>query len=253
MSQHPTIGTLALAAYCDAVIYDDRFVNQHANAVDGGAQALVLSTLDLLDAMVAKGLISSENYFECRTLLRRAGYFFIPVRGDELSQHLNASSVVKGNVIETAELKAIRENVLGVRMCNWLQLPKEAVWLDSTLKAFIRVLKSLWKPGADPSTITALSDWIVDQVDVRGWAHRFDTEAGDNIVKMGRGAHILALLTPPLDVPPDVRDAYWEWVEERVLAPIKEQFPDLYAGIVDWERRQIAIMADRDLTEGEFP
>ncbi|QLH38132.1 MAG: HNH endonuclease [Defluviicoccus sp.] len=249
--EHPTIGTCALAVHCNAVIYDDRFVNQHANAVDGGAQAVMLSTLDLLDAMVAHDLISFDDYFECRTLLRRAGYFFIPVRGDELARHLNASSVVEGKVIETAELKAIRENLLCIRMSNWLQLPKEALWLDSTLKAFIRVLKSLWNPGADPSSVTALSDWIVDQIDVRGWAHRMDSEAGDDIVKMGPGAHILMLLTPPIDVPVDVIDAYWEWVEERVLAPIKEQFPELYAGIIDWERRQIADMADMDLIEGE--
>ncbi len=59
------------------------------------------------------------------------------------------------------------------------------------------------------------------------------------------------LLTAPSDAPRDVKDAYWSWAEDRVLAPVKEQYPDLYAWIVEWQRRQISEMADMELTEGE--
>ena len=38
----------------------------------------------------------------------------------------------------------------------------------------------------------------------------------------------------------------WRWVEDRILAPIKEQFPDLYASIVEWQRSQISEMADME-------
>lgn len=217
----------------------------------GSAQAPIFSTLDLLDALASAGAISSDDRLEFRTLLRQAGYFFVPVSDDELARHLNASAVKDDKVIETAELKAIQENILRIRMSDWLQLPKEAPWLDTTLKAFIRVLKSLWRDDADLSSVTARSNWIVDQVDVRGWAHSLGPENGDNIVKTGRGAHILMLLTPPSDAAQEVKDAYWSWVEETVLAPIKEQFRDLYAWIVEWQRRQIAKMADMELTGGE--
>ena len=87
----------------------------------------------------------------------------------------------------------------------------------------------------------------MDQIDVRGWAHCFTGEHRDNIVKTDRGAHILTILTPPVDAPQAIKDEYWSWVEERVLAPIKEQYPDLYSWIVDWYRRLIADMA---VTEG---
>ena len=59
------------------------------------------------------------------------------------------------------------------------------------------------------------------------------------------------LLRSPFDAPQEVENAYWSWVEEGVLAPIKEQDPDLYAWIVDQERRRIAEMADMELAEGE--
>lgn len=248
--QHPTIGVIALAGDCDAVISDDRLLNQLAHVDDGSAQAPIFTTLDLLDALVSADAISADEQFEHRTLLRRAGYFFLPINEEELAEHLNASAVEEGKVVETAELKAIRENILRVRMSDWLQLPKEAPWLDSILKVFIRVLKSLWKDGADPSVVTALSDWIVDQVDVRGWAHSLGPENGDNVVRIGRGAQILpfTLLT---DASQEVKDAYSSWVEDRILAPIKEQFPDLYAWIVEQQRRQIAVMAETELIEGE--
>ncbi len=248
--QHPSIGVIALAGDCDAVISDDRLLNQHAHVDDGSAQAPIFTTLDLLGALVSVGAISADEQFEHRTLLRRAGYFFVPVNEDELAQHLNSSAVEEGEVVETAELKAIRENVLRVRMSDWLQLPKEAFWLDSTLKVFIRVMKSLWKDGVDLSVVTARSDWIVDQVDVRGWAHSLGPENGDNVVKIGRGAHILLLMLLT-DVSQEVKNAYSSWVEDRILAPIKEQFPDLYSWIVEQQRRQIAEMAETELTEEE--
>lgn len=249
--QHPTAGVIALARDCDAIISDDRFINQHAYVDNGNERVPIFTTLDLLDVLAAAGAISAGDRLEYRTLLRRAGYFFIPISADELAQHLNTSAVIDEQVIETAELKAIRENVLRVRMSDWLQLPKEAPWLVSTLRVLIRVLISLWKDGADLSDVMARSNWIVDQVDVRGWAHSLGPENGDNIVRTGRGVHILMLLTPPTDGPQEVKYAYWRWIEDRILAPIQEQFPDLYGWIVECHRRQIAEMVEMELPEGE--
>ena len=249
ISEHPTVGVIALAHDCDAIISDDRFLNQHANGCDGSAQALIFTTLDLLDFLVTTSAISDDERLEHRTLLRRAGYSLVPVSEDELSRHLNASTVEDYKVIETAELKAIRENILRVRMSDWLQLPEEAPWLDTILKTFIRVLKGLWKDGTEISTATARSNWIADQIDVRGWAHSFGPADGDNIVRIGRVGHLLMLLTPPTDAPPEITDSYWNWVERRILTPLKEEFPDVYAWIVKRYRSEITNMADMKPTE----
>jgi hypothetical protein len=250
ISEHPTAGVIALANDCTAIIVDDRFLNQHANVDYGSGQTPIYTTLDLLDALISIGTITPENLLEYQTLLRRSGYIFVPLKDDELACHL-AASIVKGDkVIETAELKAIRENILLVRMSTWLQLPKEVPWLDMLLKVLIRVLKGLWKPDADLSSARARSNWIMHQDDVCGWAQCLGGKNGDYIVKTGRGAHILMVITPPIDAPQDVKEEYQNWVEDRVLVPIKEQDPDLYSWIVEWHRRQIGKMADIDLTEG---
>ena len=212
----------------------------------------VYSTLDLLNAMLSSNAISEEDFLEFRTRLRRAGYFFVPVNEEELEHHLKVSVINDGKVIETAELKAIRESVLRVRMSDWLQLPKDAPWLDTTLKAYIGVLKGLWVDGADIDEVKIRSNWIVDQVDVQGWAHCFISEDADNLVRIGRGAHILALLTPPADTKQRIADAYWAWLEEKILGPIKEQFPDVYRWLVDWYRKKLSELAEAAVAEGEM-
>ncbi|RJO60303.1 HNH endonuclease [candidate division WS5 bacterium] len=249
--EHPSVGILALATYCDIAIIDDRFLNQHANIESGGTQVPVFSTLDLLNALVTAGVLTDDERLEHRTRLRRAGYFFVPVTVEELEQSLRDTTVADGAVVETAELKAIRESVLRVRMSNWLQLPEEAPWLDGTLKAFVRVIRNLWRDGADIEEITARSNWLVKHIDIRGWAHCLVPETADNVVRIGRATYILLMLLPLTEVKQRVEDAYCKWVEECILAPIQEQFPEVYAWLVNWFRSYVANMAEPQLSEGE--
>ena len=245
-------GILALAQDCDAVITDDRFLNRHGQISHNDVQTPLFTTLDLLDALVVAGSITAEDRLEYRTKLRRAGFFFVPLCEDELIQHLTSATVTEGKLNETTELKAIRENILLVRMSDWLQLPKEDVWLDTIFKVFVNVLRSLWRIGADISSIEARSNWILDQVDVRGWLHCIGPESRDDIAQTGQAKIIFMLLTPLVaDVPLNIREAYWGWVEDKVLAPITELYPDLYALIINLERRHISELADTDLTDEE--
>lgn len=248
---HPTFGVFSLAKGCNAIISDDRFLNQHPSVKNNDTSIPVFSTLDLIDTLVSTNSITAEERLEYRTRLRQAGYIFVPVSEYELAHHLNTSMVEDDKVVETAELKAIRENILQIRMSNWLQLPKEAHWLVEFHKTFVQVLKDQWKASVNFSIARARSDWIINQVDIRGWAHRYGTEGGANIVTIGRSAHIMALLTSPVEEPQQVKDKYWNWVEDRILAPIKEQYPDLYLELVEWHRRWIAETADMDLIEGK--
>ena len=251
ISEHPTATLFHSAIYCDAIITDDRFFNQHANFGDGDISKPIFSTLDIIDVLASKGTKTVEERLEYRTQLRRAGYIFVPVSGDELAHHLEASPVKDGRIDETAELKAIRENLLCVRMTTWLQIPKEFPWLNTSLIEFSRVIKSLWKADADFSSTRARSDWLMNQIDIRGWAHSFGKENGDHIAKTGRGGYLLLLLTPLVNVPREVQDEYWNWVQEKILAPIKKQYPDLYSWIIEEQRELIAKIADTDITERE--
>ena len=67
----------------DAIIVDDRFLNQHPNFDNNGASMSVFSTLDLIDALVSTGSKTSEERLDYRTQLRQAGYILVPVSEDE--------------------------------------------------------------------------------------------------------------------------------------------------------------------------
>lgn len=249
LAEHPTLAAIALAEKCDAVIADDRFLNQHSQIKHDSGLTPLLCTLELINVLASTGLINSDEWYECRTRLRQIGYFFIPLTEDELFHHLNTCKVKDKNVIETAELKAIRENLLRVRMSDWLQHPKEALWLDTILQVFLRVLRRLWLTTDEPSHIRARSNWILMQMDVRGWAHSFEKENAESISKNVLGSHSLALLTPRPEMSDEMKQEYWQWAESKVLEPLIQQSPDLLDWIVDWHRNHISKVSKMDLTK----
>ena len=246
--RHPTIEVLALVDNCDAIIADDRFINQHPDISNGGAHVPIFSTLNLLDTLVSYGSITSDDRFEYRNKLRSAGYFFVSIGDDELESYLGASLIKDNKIIETAELKAIRENVLCIRMNNWFRFPKELPWFDELIKTFLRVLKGLWNTETDFSCTRVQSDWIMDQVDIRSWIHCLSAKIGDDIVKSRWGMHIMLILIPPSTPSQEVREEYWKWVDERFLTPTKEQNPDLYSWIIDRHKEHIAEVVNLEMT-----
>ncbi|UZJ37366.1 MULTISPECIES: HNH endonuclease [unclassified Prosthecochloris] len=247
--EHPTIGVFALVANCDLVIVDDRFTNQHLNIDNGCETKPVISTLDLLDALVKHGVLSDDDRLEYRTRLRQAGYFFVSINEEELERCLKESSVTKGAVDETAELKAIRESVLCVRMRDWLKLPEEAPWLDGMQKAFIYTLRNLWADEADFDMVEPKSNWLIDQIDIRGWAHRLALENVENFVHVRYADFILLLIGPLIDVQQSVMDAYWSWVDKKILIPIQEESPKVYESLVSWFREYIIKMDVNNFSE----
>lgn len=240
----------SLTEHCDAIVADDRALNRHGHIEEDGCQTPIFSTMDVLDALVSTGAITPGERLEYRTRLRRAGYLFVPVEEEELAHHLLGSAVRDNKVVETAELKAIRENILLARMTGWLQLPEESDWLFTTIRMLIRVLKTLWTASGDElPDIEARSNWIAKQLDLCGWAQSFGEEYGDNLVKGARGELLLLLINVPSDTPQNLKDAYLGWVEDNFLAPFKEQYPDLYARIVEREKSLISNIAATDYME----
>lgn len=251
--EHPSVDILALTSYCDVAIIDDRFFNQHRHIGNDAATMTVLTTYQLLDALVEANKVTPAQNIEYRTQLRRAGYIFLPVDEHELGTLLNEAPVQAGQVMETAELKAIRESVLHVRMTNWLNHQDEDHWLNRTLETFSRVLKNVWKTNRTLPEIEALSDWLLAQLDVRGWAQALEPKSAEHLVKYGRALFILRLLLPPEEDQPKATDAYWDWIGRRILIPLQEQSPELYEHLVRLSREYIDSIDQMSLTVGNEP
>lgn len=243
---HPTFAIVDLAKDAEAIVVDDRFLNQHRNVDSGSALTPILTTLDLLDALHLKGDITLDQMLDRRTELRRASYLFVSVTNDELERHLSAAQVVDGRLVETAELKAIRENLLRIRMSHFLQLPKEALWLNGLMQTFMYVLKAQWRPEIDEATARARSEWLLELLDVRGWAHCLGGEGGLRMADYGYGAQIMLLLSAPPNITPETKEKYWRWVDERILTKISQEDPEIYSWLIERTRELIAHVTEVD-------
>ncbi len=251
-SDLPSMSLTALAERVDAIIVDDRVFNQHGYFENPQSKALIFSTLDILSALALEKVISHDDCLDHRMTLRRAGYFFIPVEDEELLFRLMNSEIKDGKLIETLGLRAIRENILHIRMSGWLQAPKEMPWVDNVLRCFIRVLHSLWSTDMALDEIKIRSEWLLEQLNFSVWTYLLGKDNGTDFIQIGRSAYLMMLLLPVDEMSVDHKQKYWAWIEPRVLAPLKEQYPDLYARIVKVLREQISRLANTNFANGSF-
>ena len=101
--------------------------------------------------MQTAGDLTVEERLAHRTVLRQAGYQLIAVAEGELIHHVKRAPIVSGELIETAELKAIRESLLRARMSALVQLPVETSFLHGTLSAFVSAIREMWQSVPESS------------------------------------------------------------------------------------------------------
>ena len=234
---HTADDTFALPSDCDLIVVDDRNINKNTAVTNiDGRRLAVFSTLDVLNTIVA----SQEKWREWRTLLRRAGYFFVPVAPLELEDHLDAATVRNGKMEETPGLRAIRENLLCAQMNNWRQLPEEWFWLEESLTAFTKNLEDIWTENADFGEARARSDWVAEQIDFHALTHALSRE---NKTKADEREFGRLVMENMLSGPGTSRRAdkeFWKWLEDRVLGPLKERSPDSYSWIAELCGEEVA-------------
>ena len=245
MSEHPTVAVTKLASECDAIIVDDRFINQNESIQsEAGGSTPVFTTLDLLSTLRSNDLINSEVFSEHLTLLRRVGYMFVAISEMELSNQLETAPVKTGRLVETAELKATRDSILSARMGDWLQLPKEEAWLRNTMNTLARVLINVWTTTADIAGAPIRADWLFSHLDIRGWTQSFSKDKHGSVEKIGPIVYYFMMLTPPNGATAQAKKRYWSWLERRVLRPMKEREPELYDALLEVYRRHLADVVD---------
>ena len=252
IARHSTIDVVGLADVCNAIVIDDRFVNRHLNIATSErleSNTPVLTTLDVIDRLFAQGAISADDRLDYRASLRRYGYVSISLDSDELKQHIEMSTVKEGAVLETAELRAIRENILALRMGRWLHDHDGFLWIHSFFKVLKDTLKFLWSGSDKLSSVRARSDWIMNQMDIRGWAHVFDKGDDGGVIARLYAVTVTDLAFSPMTVTVERRDEFHRWLEERVLIPIRDHDRELLSQIVEYYRKLISEAANADLKE----
>lgn len=240
-SNHPSYGAILLADNCDAVIFDDRYFNKNSN-IQGKKNAVkTFTSLDLLYGLKEKGIISSKELNSYKTTLRKAGYFFVALEEEELLSYVLSSSVKGRKLIETLELKSVRESIIRVRMSNWLSLPDEASWMAGHFKLFSSVLKRLWQVclEQDLEATKIKANWLLEFLDIRGWAHSLSGEQMEQLGNTGRLNHVMLIVAFPPELQEDIKEEYLAWLDKKIVLPIKEEYPELYTLLLESQKAYI--------------
>jgi hypothetical protein len=245
--QHPTLDILeAGTRFAHLIVVDDRYFNQHAFAESRGISVPVLTTFDLLTISE----MTDDRRRDCVTAMRRAGLAFIPTSAVELTGLLERSRLEDGRLIETVELRALRENVELVRMSTGLQLPAESPWFDNLIRSMLTAVRLQWSVEIEDEVSRARSKWLLELLDIRKWANHYRVDGNPEIVDQRFRGQILALSTMVPSAAMDVRDRYWLWLQEAVLAELKMEQPELFAGVVQQAREVIEGVANASAKDG---
>lgn len=231
---HPCIEIFHSTSDAEALVVDDRFMNQHANfSKDEICKIPIITSLDLINALYLNNKITQNEFYGLLTELRRASFIFVPISKEEIEYHFNSAEIIDGILVETAELKAIRENLLRIRMSDFLQLPHEANWLENILHVCRLVIEFQWTASMDEKIAQARSNWILHIMDLRGWAHSQKIDGGMYIAKFGKGTQLISLIFASAQIPIGQREKYWEWLEIEILINLKEEEPETYKWVID--------------------
>ena len=249
LKQHPTMTIFEITKEVDAIVVDDRFINQHPSIADDTKNTPIITTFDLIHTLHAKDTITLEKVYDFRTNLRRAGYIFIPITYEELQHYLSISPIENGHINEIAELKVIREYILRIQMSKYLNLPQEAPWLESLLQTLLFTLKAQWRLEIDEITASIRSEWLLKLLDIRCWAQFYKGENERNIMEYIYSAQILALILTSTDLTDEIKGKYGEWIEKHILEKIKYEDSELYSLIMIRVQEIISHIANEGVPE----
>ena len=249
---HPTSEALLFSEDCDLVVFDDRSINQHPNVgLPGGATRPILTSLELLALCAAAGYLDAERSQEAMTKLRRGGFLFLEIDEEELFAEISECKGGDEGLRETAELRAIREAFTFSRLVRVLRHEDETPWLDRSIITILKVYRRVWSSGDCLSDVTARAAWLMELGDIRGWLVSFPYAQARHILQEGRIHHLIVQIAPPVEVEQERQEAFFKWIDEHLVIPLRREYPALFERLVQVEKSMLLSYLDRNLLSGE--
>ena len=246
---HPSIDLVSISAGADAIVCDDRFCNKYAAARQSPKRVPIITTLDLLDVLVRRKRLSCERQDSLRAKLRDAGFIFIPVTEDEILRFLRASRCKDGVVNESAELRAIRDNLHVIRMHGWFQPAFDHWWLDSLFRSVATALPKLWNGQVSRSCAKAYSLWMRAQFNVRHYGHFFHGDDAFAKMRSYEADFFSSILYAAQDLPPSQLANFLAWFDEWMLEPLRWIDEDSHGAVLKGQEAWIDELAGRAMRD----
>ena len=232
-----TVSALKCLENFDAMICDDRTINANLTASNADASRPIFTTLSLLDRLLDHEKLSRNSWNHSRHRLRQGNYFFVPLTVEEISYALDDSTLVDGQIKETAEMRTIREYLAAVTMSDWFKMPEEADWLTGIFHAIRTAIWSQWIETDKFDLAAARSAWLVDLFDYRDWVRfrPYEPKTINSLVAI----QIFLLIGWNEIATGKSRDAFLNWLDTEIVAVLKDENPPAYAELVILTREAI--------------
>jgi hypothetical protein len=217
----------------DAAVFDDRGLNKEPFVVDsGGYRTQIVSSLDVVEELTARGLLTLEDRRSLRHRLRLAGAGLVPVDADEI-----VFAAERSRDVESADLKAIRESILLARRADACRFPAEIPWFAQSLHAVKNAIIQIWLTEADHKRAAALASAILElRLRPEDWVERWGAQTPPNWVEAANSA-IVSGLALPFELPDGpIVEAYNGWLEQEVLEPLRLRSPIAYRAVIRYVR-----------------
>lgn len=218
-------GFLSDSGSSDYVCIDDRFMNRHAFLTDKrGRNVPVVCTQDIIKFLAERGFIDAQRFQAIVHRLRAGGFGLVPVDADELERLLrNASIDTNNQLIESLELKVLRQSLMRIRGTDMLQHPSETPYLLGMRLACILTIHRLWQDVSLPTEHAVVyTDWIWRNIAPSpfDWGRTTSPIAEAATTQGEFVKHLAALLSPMGRVNGKRYKAFLDWVEQGVLEPL---------------------------------
>ena len=221
LAQHPNVDLMPISEESDVIVCDDRVCNKYPTVDQSSRRVPILNTLDLIDILMRRGHIDEVHRDSLRTELRDAGFVLIPVDEDEIVRFLQESRVVEAQVNETAELKAIRNNLQMIRLHGWFHAPVDQGWLDTVFMAIARALPKLWGLGISREQAMAYAYWLRQQFNVRYYGHFFQGDEAFAEMRRYEVNFISEILISAQGLSQGHLVDFLDWFDEAMIKPLR--------------------------------
>lgn len=251
-----TASLLIGSSTCNALFYDDRYINSRSLATNPGGESVPIAcVLDLLRFLSLQGRICVDDHWTLRHVLRRSGYAYVPLESDELVYWLKQVTVRNGHLSESVELRIIRQSIAHPDFLD-MTSPTEAVGLtDSLMVAGRQAIVHFWQSENLPPTQAAtLSDWVwhILKIPVLPSRRVMSVDERGDWIRETVSSCLACLLLPASIESQERRAHYSDWIENSVLQALRPANGDIIEKALEFVRGGISAVANDKPAYGHY-
>ena len=238
-----TLNLLSNLKGADVVVFDDRALNKEPFAADeSGHRSRMLTTLDLLEELLARGTLGQDQYRALRYRLRIGGAMLVPADTRELS-----AAAKRNRLNEAPEFRAIRDSLDLARLSDMPQFPSEMRWFISYVQAVKGAIMEIWNDEPDEERARTLASAIFEIRPMPDdWCGRWNGDPPPNWIAAVRRA-LIGGFALPIEISDRAKGhAYQKWIEDIMMSQVRFLSPETYQQVVEYLRNLALMPWDED-------